>query len=458
MTLAPVRRAHVLVLVLVSLSMLTIINPINVQDVTRISLSRQLAEHGTVDIDRYHKQTTDRAFRDGHWYSDKAPGVSLLAVPTVEGLRALDRAADSDLSRPYWKRVGHLWLTRILTAGIGFLLATFLLLRVADGRRAGYGPAVAVTFALGTLAGPLAPTMFGHDLAGGLAFAAFVIVATAAARTSRLVAAGALAGAAVLAEYQAALIAVILLVYVAIRHGYRSLAPFALGGVPFALGLGAYNWAAFGSPLHLSYNYVANQYTERQHEGFFGIGAPDAHGAWYVFFDGKGILLVSPVLVIAAAGLALLWRSGRRAEAGVCLAVTVAFLFAVMGYFDPYGGLSPGPRFFAPALPFLAVGLVEAYHRWPIPTGLLALWSISWTVYDHVAWALNVNITLTQFEPNTIFARLPVITTAFGYRLIFVCAALTTFYAAMTLVRVHRDEAAVAAVDAPSKARQRAAA
>jgi hypothetical protein len=440
MTLAPVTRTHLFVVLLVGLSMLTIINPVNVQDVTRIGLTRQLAEHRVLDIDPYRRQTIDRAFRSGHWYSDKAPGVSLLAVPTVETLRGLDKVTGADDARPYWVRVGHLWLTRLLTGGIGLLLATFLLMRLADGRRAGYGPAVAITFALGTIAGPLGPTTFGHDLAGGLAFAAFVTAVGVNPGTRRLAAAGALAGAAALTEYQAGLIAVILVAFVALRHGLRSLAPFIAGAAPFALGLGAYNAAAFGSPLHLSYKYVSNKYTERQHEGFFGIGAPTAHGAWYVFLDGKGILLTSPVLVMAAVGLVQLWRSGRRTEAGVCIAVTVAFLFAAIGYFDPYGGLSPGPRFFAPALPFLAVGLIDAYHRWPLATGLLALWSISWTLYDHVAWALNTSIRLTQFQPNTIFARLPVIGTGLGYHLTFVCAALTTLYGASTLVRAHRRQ------------------
>ncbi len=38
------------------------------------------------------------------------------------------------------------------------------------------------------------------------------------------------------------------------------------------------------------------------------------------------------------------------------------------GYFLPYGGVSPGPRFFIPAVPFLAVGLAPAFARIPIAT------------------------------------------------------------------------------------------
>src|SRR4051794_13856687 len=349
-----------LLLALVAVSTLGVINPPNVQDITRLSLSRSIAERGSVDIDPYHRLTTDRAFYNGHWYSDKAPGLSLLAIPTVEALRGLDAISGSRSRLPIWKHVGHIWLIRVLTSGIGLLAAAFVLGRAAESLRPGHAAPVVITFALGTLAGPLGVTSFEHVVAAAFGFAAFVV---ATRRRSLAPLPGALAGAAVLVEYQAALIALVVAIYVAVRYGWRWLLGFCAGGVPAAIGLGAYDWAAFGSPLHLSYKYVANQYTKEQQQGFFGIGTPTLHGARLVFLDGKGLLVVSPVLVAAAAGLVLLWRRGIRAEAAVCIAVTVLFLFANMAYFEPYGGDSPGPRFLVPALPFLALGLTEAYHR-----------------------------------------------------------------------------------------------
>src|SRR5262245_23017262 len=375
-----------LVLLLVACSTLVFINPVNVQDISRLALSRSLAEHGSVQIDAYHRLTTDRAYRDGHWYSDKAPGLSIVAIPTVEALRAFDSLTGDTSGLLVWKRVGHIWLIRIFTSGIGLLLATFLVGRAAEGLRRGYGAPVAITFAVGTLFGPLGPTTFDHDLVAALGFAAFLL---AARRPGLVPFAGAVAGVATLVEYQGALIAAVVAAFVAVRHGWRRLLVYCACGLPAAVALGVYNNAAFGSPFKLSYDFVANQYTERQHHGFFGIGTPTAHGAWYTFLDGKGLLLISPVLLAAAVGLVLLWRRGFRAIAGVCIAVTLLFLFANMAYFEPYGGLSPGPRFFAPALPFLALGLVEAYYRWPIATGLLALWSFSWATFDAASWALN---------------------------------------------------------------------
>jgi hypothetical protein len=71
------------------------------------------------------------------------------------------------------------------------------------------------------------------------------------------------------------------------------------------------------------------------------------------------------------------YRRGRRAEAVVIGAVCALYLLYNAGYFLPFGGGSPGPRFLVPTLPFLGVALAAAYRRLPGPT--LALGAISAT-------------------------------------------------------------------------------
>jgi hypothetical protein len=136
----------------------------------------------------------------------------------------------------------------------------------------------------------------------------------------------------------------------------------------------------------------------------------------------------------------LLWRRGIRAEAAVCIAVTVLFLFANMAYFEPYGGDSPGPRFLVPALPFLALGLTEAYHRLLIPTALLALWSVSLTTFDGLTWGM-LNKLFYRWAPNTIWARAPVITTNVGVYICIAAVGVTAAYGASELARA-RERAA----------------
>ena len=156
--------------------------------------------------------------------------------------------------------------------------------------------------------------------------------------------------------------------------------------MPGALLLGAYDWAAFGAPWRLSYRYVAPEFAKQQGSGFFGIGVPDPSGVFAVLAGNGGLLFVSPVLVLAAYGLV---RLGRRfpVEAVVAGAIAFVMLLANVGYYLPYGGTSPGPRYAAPALPFLALGLAEAFRRLPRLTLALATLSVLTTTAIALTWS-----------------------------------------------------------------------
>jgi hypothetical protein len=407
------------VLALVAAATLAHLYPLNTQDVTRLSLTQSLVRRQTVDVDPYHDLMLDRAFRAGHWYSDKPPGMSVAALPAEEVLRAVD-AARGGTGVHVWERRGQLWLLRVLTSGVALLAACLLVGRAAETLVAGTGAATAVTFGLGTTAGPLGPTLLAHVAAAALAFGAFVV---AWRRPDRLAAAGALAGTAVLFEYQAALAALAVAAYVAARS-WRGLVPFALGTLPPAALLALYNAVAFGSPLHFSYRYVANRFAAQQHAGFFGIGAPTAHGLQLMLVGPRGLLTLSPVLLAAAVGLWLLFRSGARREALACAAVTLAFAVLDSGYFDPYGGDAPGPRFVVCALPFLALGLPHAFRAAPLVVAALAAVSVALTTWGSFTWLGLVSLRLE----DTIWSRLGA-PTAVGIALVALAASAAAILA-----------------------------
>src|SRR5256885_16755078 len=48
---------------------------------SRYDLLRAIVERHTLQIDGYHENTQDKAHFNGHYYSDKAPGLVFLAVP-----------------------------------------------------------------------------------------------------------------------------------------------------------------------------------------------------------------------------------------------------------------------------------------------------------------------------------------------------------------------------------------
>lgn len=344
------------------------------QDTTRLCLSHALV-HGHLTIQPCAGNTIDQASYDGRNYTDKAPGMSVLAIPAI----AIVRLQFPDT---HWKFEGdpHLWAVRVLSGGLAFLFAVFAVGRISEGLRPGLGGAALVTFGLGTLVAPLAATTFDPVTAGTLGFGAFLL-----AWSRRHALAGLAAGLAICTNYTTGLIALVVAAYVLLA-GARPLARYIIGAIPPLALLGAYDWAAFGSPFHLSYRYVANSYASDQASGFFGIHVPSLHGMELVLASDRGLLVVSPVVVAAAVGLVLLART-HLAEALVCAALVVLFFIVNSGYFDPYGGISPGPRFFVPAIPFLALGLAPAFARFRIPTAVLAAVSIVGTTAVTLTWA-----------------------------------------------------------------------
>ena len=364
-------RRELLLLALVGIAALTPIYRFDEQDRSRLCLTEAIA-HGRVSNDPCLATALDRSRYDGHLYSDKAPGMSILQLPAAEALRLgpAERWADEPL---------RIWGVRLLSSGIAFLACVWLVGRIAEGIAPGFGAPTLVAFALGTLVAPLAATPFGHVTAAALGFGAFAL----AWRRQALLA-GLLGGAALLFEYQAAMVTAIVAVYVALL-GARPLVRFAAGALPGVLLLAAYETAAFERPWHLSYAYVANRFQADQAHGLFGIGAPHARSTYLVLAGGGGLLVISPVVVAGAAGLGALLHRYRR-EAFVCIAVTVAFVALNCGYFLAYGGHSPGPRFLVPALPFAAVGLAPVFARLPRLTAAVAAVSVVATTARLLTW------------------------------------------------------------------------
>ncbi len=132
--------------------------------------------------------------------------------------------------------------------------------------------------------------------------------------------------------------------------------------------------------------------------------------------DSRGLLTLSPVLIMGFVGLALLWRRGWRAETLTIGAICLCYVVYNSGYYLPFGGGYQGPRFMTTMLPFLAVPLALALRRFPGPTVALAGASIATIVIA------TITHPLVGYETETVvWARLlraadfqPTIATAYG--------------------------------------------
>lgn len=337
---------------------------------SRLALTRAVIERGTLAIDAY-PVTGDWAEHAGRRYTNKAPGFSFLAAPAWALTQPLaPEPAGIALSRRAW----------LVSAAVNALPAAFLgwLLFGVLGRL-GAGSerlraAAALTYGLGTLAFPYATAFYAHQPAATAGFAAFAaLLAADGSPRGRLLAAGAgaAAGLAVTLEISCALVAAGLGVWLlADPRRRRHLPLYVAGGLPFALALGLYTAAAFGSPWSLWIEH-ANPEVEVRVDGRL-FGAPSLRDALALLVSRyRGLFYTSPVLLLAFAG----WPRLRRAQPGVaalCAALPLAFLLLVSSFHARYGGWAPGPRYLVPALPFLFVPVAFALGRWPRIGALLA--------------------------------------------------------------------------------------
>ena len=352
------------------------IAPLGWNQTSHYALVRAL-DDGTSRIDRYHVLTGDEALRDGHWYSARAPGLAFGSLPLYEGLEA------TGATHHLRSRIGGrgnseiVWLLGIWAATLPAVALMLVVRRVAERVQPGYGTLAAVTLGLGTIVLPFSTVLFAHVLAATLGFAAFALLLgerrrRGPPRLAACAAAGLCVGYAVTTEYALALVGLVLAAYVLSgRDRLRQFAAYAAGAVFGALPLALYDVWTYGSPTHVAYSDIP-----LNHSGFFGIGAPSARAALQLLLASRGMFTLAPIVILGAAGTYLLYRRGQRAEAYVVTAVAILFLAYNAGYFLPFGGAAPGPRFLIATLPFLCFPLGVAFKRWPGPAIALAAISV----------------------------------------------------------------------------------
>jgi hypothetical protein len=178
-----------------------------------------------------------------------------------------------------------------------------------------------------------------------------------------------------LVEYQMVLFLLVVASFLVLRRGVRDAILFAAAAAPAALALLVYHAAVFGHPLRTTYS--ANAVHERG--GATLVGLPDPLQAIEVLFGIRGILLFTPIVGFAFAGLALAARRERgdvRDEAILSLVLFGAYLALQAAWPNPWGGEMPGPRYLIPALPLLAAGIPPMWRKAPALGRALLLWSV----------------------------------------------------------------------------------
>jgi hypothetical protein len=346
-------------------------HPYRAQQASRYTLTAAIVDRGTVVLDEYVDVLgIDRAVRDGHTYSDKAPGQPFLATPFYAAGRLVGVEDATNLRVD--RNLGLWWVT-LWSAAIPGAVVVLMMYRRALREDEDRALVASMSVFFGTLLFPFSTVLFGHVLAAMLLYLSYMLLIHRP-RTLVMVGAGLAAGLAVAVEYTAIIGVVILGVFCVARHGKRALA-WVSGGLPVAVALGVYNLVAFGDPLVLSYQFSAfEQVTETSRPLFDMFSAASVENLVRLVFDGRGLLFAMPIVLVGVG--AAVWgglRGKEKGEAWLALAMILAFLVLPVVWGNPWGGDSPGPRYIVPALPFLLLPVVWAWRRWPRVTTLAAV-------------------------------------------------------------------------------------
>ena len=361
---------------------------------SRFDLVLALVDDHTVTIDRYVANTGDYAYRDGHYYSDKAPGMALLGVPVYAAFRALlpaaitarlQEVASNDALHATLRKDGDglqpgrmyffvaLMTTTFLVVAVPSALLGVIFFRVAHHLGLGERQSLlaALLYALATNAFPYANAFVGHQTSACLLFGAFALlfaIRRGAFRRSWLPAVGFLLGYAAITEYPTVLIGTLLGLYAlfALDRRLTTLLYLVGGALPPLLALAVYDYVAFGTVLPVGYLHSA-LWQDVHQTGFLSLTHPQPGALWGITFSPhRGLFFLSPFLLFAVPGYVTLWRQrAHRGEFWVLLLAPLSFLLFNASSAMWQGGFAVGPRYLVPSLPFLAlvagVGLAGAW-------------------------------------------------------------------------------------------------
>lgn len=386
-----------------------IIHMPNVNENSRYDLLMSIVDGGTLQIDKYAGNTIDKAFYKGHYYTDKAPGLSFFSIPfyafvkltepALKNIVASSASGNTDILQNILLLL-NLWLTRVMA--VSFFSALFSIFFFRFLRHVSSKPALSflltIGYSLGTLAYPYSTVYYGHQLSSALIFTAFIAIVFALENIHQIkfcaalsFLSGILAGFSVLIEYPTALIAVILSLYfayrlfklksVALKAAFTAFSCYVAAGAVCAALLFLYNWKCFDSPFSTGYSYVDARFIKEMGEGVFGVTYPKLEAVWGTSFSPyRGLFILSPFLILIFPAfiktLSLRTEDKRSFYFTAIVTAGIYFIFNC-SYYLWNGGDSIGPRHFIPALPFVVFAISVLSSRWNCLCGLLVSVSVS---------------------------------------------------------------------------------
>ena len=330
---------------------------------SRLAALRAVAIKGKVSIDDYHGLTGDKAFVNGHYYSEKAPAMTVLALPAFGATVFVQRILGKNPDAVHASGVSQ-WIATTFSVGVLVALGGVAFFALLRNHMTDVHALIATTGVwLGTFVFPYATALFSHAGTAGLMSIGLWAALDPARSVRRDYLAGLCAGLAVASEYPAAIGATCLAAYLCF-HDRRRAWRYCIGALPGLALILLNNYLVTGSPLQVAYGANENFPTEGVAHRF-GHTIPSPGAAAGLLVSGhRGLFLWNPILLMAVPGLVRLVRVDRSlalliaSMAGLCL-------MQVASFHNPYGGAAIGPRYLLASVPALALAAGFGIARFP---------------------------------------------------------------------------------------------
>jgi hypothetical protein len=334
-------------------------------ETSRYSVVESVLERGTFIIDDSFFSTPDKGERDGHFYGDKPPLLTFVAIAWGYMLKGFGiRYLDGD----YYRAV---YLTNVLVFLLSCLTGWFFYvgLRRRPRMPEPYRITMSVLSVVSTLVLSYSVTMNNHTLSAA-AMMGLVLLLERCEESGltrlRAFLAGVMTGLLLNLEFvTGGVMGLAVFVFVltsAAPHRIENALMYAAGAGLLVLSEAGMNMISYGSPLPLYLMTHKPSFVEKNYLSY----------AFHILFGYEGFFLYMPALLFA--GFACASERMRRDRVFVCMMVSTAatmFLFAV-GTSD-FGGWCYGYRFLIPFAPVLLYYAAVYFGR---PRPRLKRWTL----------------------------------------------------------------------------------
>lgn len=354
------------------------------------ALTRSIVDYNSLNIDEY-KNTFDRSFYNGHYYSNKAPGLSFLATPVyavwkfiyynffpegyIEDSKGSDESfiANYDIVvniNPGFFVLTSMILITVFTSCLFSALTAVLIYKISKyfTKKEKYRLIAVITYGLGSLAFPLATVFMGQSVGTFFGFLAFYLLFKVKKEKIKdnkyFILAGLAGGFAVVCEYMTVLILLGSFLYTFSFKKLKKSGFFFLGLLIGLSPLLIYNLIILGSPFHLTLEYL-DPFPDRPKTNLLEVvsSLPNPFITLrLLFYPFNGLFFYYPILFVSLLGL---WFMKKEYKYEAILIFVLFFLFLLISstHAQSIASSQFANRYLLPTIPFLILPLLYIFSR-----------------------------------------------------------------------------------------------